>query len=109
MPFTLTGLLCTGFMRGFFISSPPFWTSPALLATGLGYLPFLDSLTVVFGELLPCFAVTYRPLIAERYEPLDPPDLPFAIAITSSLAEPTSCRVAGQLQISNYLQINIML
>lgn len=103
LPLTLMGLLYTGFMRGFFIPSPPFWASPAPLAVAPDYLPFRDSFTVVFGELLPCLAVTYRPLIADRYEPLEPPDLPFAIAITSSLAEPTSRRVTYYLQIYNYL------
>jgi hypothetical protein len=46
-------------------------------------LLLLDSFTVVFGELLPCLAVTYLPLIAERYEPFEPPDFPLAILITS--------------------------
>lgn len=65
LPLTLIGLLYTGFMRGFFMPSPPFWASPALLILRGPYF-FLDSLTVVLGLLLPCLAVTYLPVIAER-------------------------------------------
>jgi hypothetical protein len=55
--------------------------------TGGSHRPpvYLDSFTVVRGLRLPCAAVTYRPVMAERYLPPDdlPPELLF-FAMASS-------------------------
>jgi hypothetical protein len=51
---------------------------------------YFDSLTVVFGWALPCFAVTYRPEMAERYLPdgdeprREPPPFLAAICLAPS-------------------------